>query len=102
MKTINSPEDFANQIVNNQIHIQTQYINTFRNVHNFLEKKNIPFFPHFLPSERKLKVLIRGVPILFIENQIKENSHMLIPQSGKPTPHVYDCYAKYPTEQTII
>lgn len=47
----------------------------YRKMQNSLQSCNIPFHSFSFPADRKLKVLLRGIPTLYTEEKVKEELH---------------------------
>jgi hypothetical protein len=63
---------FTAKLVNNQIKITTDSINTYRQIQTILQDNKIAYHTHSLPEERTLKVLLRGIPSAFDEQFVKD------------------------------
>lgn len=56
---------------NNTILLQAANIEVFRAIQNFMTVNKIPFHSFSLPSERKIKILLWGIPIYYTEDEVK-------------------------------
>lgn len=55
---------------NDQIRLQASNIDTFRTIQNLLSEIKVPFHTFSFPSEKKLKILLRGIPTFYSKEEL--------------------------------
>lgn len=70
MPKFNSDQITA-KFTNNYFHLQSSNIEVFRCIQRFLSGNKISYHTFSLPSERKLKIVLRGIPNYYSGNEVK-------------------------------
>lgn len=64
-------EQLTAKFNNNCFHLQSANIEVFRVIQRFLSGNKISYHTFSLPSERKLKIVLRGIPNYYSDNEVK-------------------------------